>query len=63
MHLEANLGLTPKPLVFGPDEKPDGMIPSDEELDKALEAHPEFMGNREEEGMMEGPLEDIDIKE
>jgi len=39
------------------------MIPSDEELDKALEAHPEFMENKEEEGMMEGPLEDIDIKE
>lgn len=62
-HLEANLGLQPKPVQFGPNEKPDGMIPPDADLDKALEAHPEFLENREEEGMMEGPLENIDIKE
>ncbi|PLW95481.1 MAG: hypothetical protein C0592_00130 [Marinilabiliales bacterium] len=62
-HLEANLGVPPKPVVFGPDEKPDGMIPPDAELDKALEEHPEFMEAREESGMIEGPLENIDIKE
>lgn len=62
-HMEANLGLTPKPVKFGPNEKPDGMIPPEAELDKALEEHPEFIEGRKEEGMIEGPLENIDIKE
>ena len=63
MHLEANLGLPPKPVEFGPDEQPDGMIPPDADLDKALEEHPEYMDPGSEESLMEGMIEEIEIKE
>jgi len=63
LHLDANLGIESQPIDFGPEEQPDGMIPTDAELDKALEEHPEFLETGDEESMMGGPLEDIDIKE
>lgn len=62
MHIEANKGTPPPGFELQNDERPDGMIPPNTDIDKALENNPDIDRGPTEEEMINGQLENIDIK-